>query len=107
MRGTALAEQRFIGPKNPVFPYCHAVIDIKVVKFTAPFRCPSCQGEVEVSKIYSSVGFWVSAAISAIICRSLHLSSGSFLLAFLVFLFPTMFSVSIIQRWIYPPKLVI
>jgi hypothetical protein len=93
--------------RNPTCPYCRGTIELKTVHYRDPFRCPNCHIEVQVSKIYSQIGFWVSAVVSAALCWSLHLRDGGFLLGFLVFLFPAMFSVGIVLRRVYPPKLVI
>jgi hypothetical protein len=92
----------------PEYPYCRAKFDGPgVVRFKDSFRCPSCGIELQVSYAYRQLIFWISAAVATALCLSLHLRGGSFLLGFLVFLLPSVFSVTLLLGRVYPPKLVL
>jgi hypothetical protein len=94
--------------RNPECPYCHAAFDAPgVVRFKDSFRCPSCGIELQVSYAYKQLVWWVSVAVAASLCLFLHLRGGGFLLGFVVFLLPSVFSVTILLGRVYPPKLVI
>jgi hypothetical protein len=92
----------------PLCPNCHAKLDdVKVVRYDGPFRCPACDTQIYVPRTYLLVIFWISAVITVIICLSLPLTGVGFIFGMLVVLFPTMFSVALVVRNLYPPKLAV
>jgi len=77
-----------------------------VVRYDGPFACPFCRMELRVPGYYKFIMNGISACASLMICISLGLRGPGFLVAFFVFVFPSIFTVSILQRKMWPPKLV-
>src|SRR6516165_224308 len=86
-------------------PKCGSLLDdVRVVRYGQPFRCPACQTELVVPKSYLFVGFWISMALALSLSFAIGLKGIGLLLGLLGFLFPTMFSVGILLRKLWPPK---
>ena len=93
---------------NSLCPRCGAVLDgVTVVRYGQPFRCPDCQTALLVPKFWLLVGFGVSIALALSLCLAIGLRGMSILLGLLAFLLPAMFSVGILLRKLWPPKLVV
>ena len=91
---------------NSICPICRSVLDgVRVVRYDGPFICPQCQKELRVPAYYKIIMGGVSVGVSLLLCSSIGLRDVGFLVGFLVFLIPALFSVGILQRKISPPKL--
>jgi hypothetical protein len=60
-----------------------------------------------VPKVYLLLVFWVGALLALSLCLAMRLRGVGVLLGLLIFLLPGMFSVGILLRRLWPPKLVI
>jgi hypothetical protein len=79
-----------------------------VVRYGLPFTCTACKAELVVPKFYLYVGFLIGMTLAVLLCLAMGLTRlPSFILGLLVFLLPALFSVGILQRKLWPPKLVI
>ena len=93
---------------NSKCPKCGNYLDgVRVVSYTQSFPCSFCKTELEVPRYYRVVGAWVSFGVSFLLSLSIGLHGLGLLLGFIVFLFPSMFSIGILQRKLTPPKLVV
>jgi hypothetical protein len=92
---------------NSFCPSCGEVLDgVTVVRYGQPFRCTACKAELAVPKSYLRVGFLIGMTLAVLLCVAMGLTSlWGFLVALLVFLLPALFSVGILQRKLWPPKL--
>jgi len=79
-----------------------------MVRYGQPFRCTACKAELVVPRLYLQVGALIGITLAVLLCVAMHLTSLlGFVVGLLVFLLPAFFSVSILQRKLWPPKLVI
>jgi hypothetical protein len=94
---------------NSLCPNCGELLDgVTVVRYGQPFRCTACKAELAVPKFYLCVGFLIGMTLSVLLCLAMGLTRlPSLVLGLLVFLLPALFSVGILQRKLWPPKLVI
>jgi len=92
---------------NSICPKCGSILDgARVVRFDGPFACPFCKMELHIPGYYKALMLGLSFGASIIICTSIGLSWPGFLVGYVVFFFPSLFTISILQRKISPPKLV-
>ena len=94
---------------NLLCPNCGEVLDgVTVVRYGQPFRCTACKTELVVPRLWPLIGFWIGLTLTVLLCVALGLTNlPSFVVGLLVFLLPALFSVGILQRKLWPPKLVI
>lgn len=79
-----------------------------IVRYGQPFRCTACKTELVVPRLWVQVGFGIGLTLAVLLCVALGLTSWArFVVGLLVFLLPALFSVGILQRILWPPKLVI
>src|SRR5689334_802297 len=92
---------------NSNCPECGNLLDgVSVVRYDSPFACPFCKMELRVPGYYKFITVAISAGVSYFLCISLGFRGKAFLIAFVIFVLPSLFSVSILQRKMSPPKLV-
>ena len=92
---------------NSKCPKCGNLLDgVSAVRYDGPFACPFCKIELNVPYDYKFIGVVLSFGTSFILCASLGLHGLGFFVGFMIFVLPSMFSISILQRKISPPKLV-
>lgn len=92
---------------NSKCPKCGEILDgVSIVRYNGPFACPFCKMELHVPGYYKVIGFGISAGSSLILCASIGLHWPGFIVGYFVFLFPSIFTVGILQRKISPPRLV-
>jgi hypothetical protein len=92
---------------NSKCPKCGNLLDgVSVVRYDGPFACPFCKMELHVPGYYKAIMLAISIGASFILCTSIGLRWPGFIVGYFIFLFPAIFSVSILQRKISPPKLV-
>jgi hypothetical protein len=94
---------------NSFCPKCGEVLDgVTVVRYGQSFRCTACKSELVVPRLYLHVGFWIGLTLAVLLCIAMGLTKLlGFVVGLLVFLLPALFSVGILQRKLWPPKLVI
>ena len=89
-------------------PSCGTSLNkLTVVRYDSPFRCTNCGIELQVPRRYLLIGGWLSVAITFILCLGMGLRNVTFLLGMLILFFPAMFTIGILQRRLFPPRLVI
>jgi hypothetical protein len=92
---------------NSSCPKCGNLLDgSTVVRYDGPFACPFCKMELRVPGYYKGLMIGASFVASSIICSLTGLSWPGFLVGYVVFFFPSLFTISILQRKMSPPKLV-
>ena len=92
---------------NSKCPKCGNLLDgVSVVRYDSPFACPFCKVELHVPGYYKAIMFAISIGASAFLCISIGLRWPAFLVGYIIFLFPSIFTVGILQRKISPPTLV-
>ena len=80
---------------------------VTVVRYGQSFRCTACKTELAVPKYYLYLGGWASMALAVLLCVAIGVENLLGLtVGLLVFLLPAFFSISILQRKLWPPKLV-
>jgi len=93
---------------NSKCPKCGTYLDgVREVRYTQSFLCSICKTELEVPRYYRVVGVWISFSVSLLLSLALGLRGLGLLLGFIIFLFPSMFSIGFLQRKLIPPKLVV
>jgi hypothetical protein len=94
-------------PGNSKCPKCAELLDgVSVVRYDGPFACPFCKMELRVPGYYKLIGVGISVGVSLLLCNSIGLRGPGLLVGFIIFVVPSMFTVSILQRKMSPPKLV-
>ena len=94
--------------RSPRCPSCGVNLDdLAIVRYDQSFRCPNCKSNLKVPRSYLLAGYWLAFVLSLALSFAIGLRSVSLILGMLVFLIPSMFTVSILQRRIFPPKLVV
>jgi DNA-directed RNA polymerase subunit RPC12/RpoP len=87
-------------------PNCGTKLDDpRIIRYDSSFRCTNCATELRIPRYYVVIGAWASLAITIALCFGMGLHNGTFILGMLIFFFPTMFSISILQRHLFPPRL--
>lgn len=76
------------------------------MRYDSPFACPFCKIELNVPYYYKLIGVVLSFGASFILCASLGLHGLGLFVGFIIFVLPSMFSISILLRKISPPRLV-
>jgi hypothetical protein len=76
-----------------------------VIRYNGPFSCPSCGFALQVPQYYLYIGFYPGLATDLALCLAMHLERLGFVLGFIIFFFPSLFSVGILQRKLVPQKL--
>src|SRR6266852_7966363 len=94
---------------NSLCPKCGEVLDgVAVVRYGQPFRCTACRTELAVPRLWLHLCFWIGLTLAVLLCVAMGLTSlWGFLVGLLVFLLPALFSVGILLRKLWPPKMVI
>jgi hypothetical protein len=94
---------------NSLCPKCGKVLDGRtVVQYGQPFRCTACKTELVVPRLWLYVAFWIGLTLAVLLCVAMGLKSlVGFVVGLLVFLLPALFSVGILLRKLWPPKLAI
>jgi hypothetical protein len=93
---------------NSNCPKCGSSLDgVHVIRYGQPFRCANCKTELQVPRYYLWVGGLIGFGISLFLCISLELRGAGLAVGWLVFLFPSLFTVGILQRMLSPPRLVV
>src|SRR5215472_15616540 len=93
-------------PRTIRCPKCATALDpLTEVRYTSSFRCTNCSAELQVPRYYLHTVFWLAFAAAVLVCLGIGLRDGTFVLGLLTFLFPAMFSIGILQRRFFPPKL--
>ena len=93
---------------NSKCPACGNLVDgVSEVRYDSSFACPICKTELKVPTYYKFAMVGISVGISYFLCDSLGFHKEAFLVGFIVFVLPSLFTVSILQRKISPPKLVV
>ena len=92
---------------NSNCPECGNLLDgVSVVRYDGPFPCPFCKMGLRVPEYYKWITIGTSGGASYFLCSSLGFRGGALLVAFIIFVIPSLFTFSILQRKISPPKLV-
>ena len=68
---------------------------------------PCLSDRLVVPRYYLLVGFWISMSLALSVCLAIGLRGMGVLLGLLFFLLPAVFSVGILLRKVWPPKLVV
>jgi hypothetical protein len=93
---------------NSKCPKCGDLLDgVSVIRYDSSFACPNCMTELRVPGYHKLIMYGISVGISYFLCTSLGFRREGFLVGFIVFVVPSLFTVSILQRKISPPKLVV
>jgi len=80
---------------------------VTVVRYGQPFRCTACKTELVVPRYYLYLMGWIGMTLAVLLCVAIGVKNLlGFTVGLLVFLLPAFFSVSILLRKLWPPKLV-
>jgi uncharacterized paraquat-inducible protein A len=95
------------GPKSPICPLCGSEFHIKHVDMESPFRCPTCDKYICVSRGSSYVRIQICAAIciSVVLSYVFGARSATVALAALFMTIPVLFIIVFWAMHFAPPKL--